>query len=82
MLQQLAQQRYGVTPEYRVLDEKGPDHAKAFKIRVALDGAEHEPCWGQSKKQAEQGAARNALVSLGILEDEIDRLEGADVERA
>ncbi len=67
VLQQHAQQSLGMTPMYRILDEKGPDHAKAFKIGVELDGRQHEASWGQSKKQAEQAAALNALRELGVV---------------
>lgn len=67
VLQQHAQQTLGLTPMYRILDEKGPDHAKAFKIGVELDGRQHEASWGQSKKQAEQAAALNALRELGVV---------------
>jgi len=67
VLQQHAQQTIGQTPMYRILDEKGPDHAKAFKIGVELDGRHHEASWGQSKKQAEQAAALNALRELGVV---------------
>mgnify|MGYP003700447229 FL=1 len=67
VLQQHAQQLLGTTPQYRILDEKGPDHAKAFKIGVELAGRQHEASWGQSKKQAEQAAALNALRELGVV---------------
>ncbi len=69
VLQQHAQQVLGQTPAYRVLDEKGPDHAKCFKICVELAGERYEPSWGQSKKRAEQMAALNALRTLKVVED-------------
>ncbi len=68
VLQQHAQQTLQLTPSYRVLDEKGPDHAKAFKIAVELNGRRFECAWGQSKKQAEQQAALNALCEMGIVQ--------------
>jgi ribonuclease-3 len=68
VLQQHAQQAMGCAPSYRILDERGPDHAKAFRIAVELDGVSYEPSWGQSKKQAEQQAAFNALCALGVIE--------------
>lgn len=75
VLQQHAQQGMGVSPAYRVLDEKGPDHAKCFKIAVELDGRLFPACWGQSKKNAEQQAAQHALFELGLLvRDEDNRL--------
>lgn len=75
LLQQHAQQSLAATPTYRVLDEKGPDHAKCFKISVEINGQRYAPSWGQSKKRAEQVAALNALKEMGVLyEDEQGRL--------
>lgn len=68
VLQQYAQATVAESPIYRVLDEKGPDHAKAFKVAVELAGHLYEPTWGQSKKQAEQRAALHALEQLGVVE--------------
>ncbi len=67
VLQQHCQQQLGITPFYRALDEKGPDHAKAFKIAVEIGADAYEAAWGQSKKQAEQQAALLALVALGVV---------------
>lgn len=80
VLQQHAQQAMGCAPQYVILDEKGPDHAKAFHIAVDLNGKRYEACWGQSKKQAEQQAALNALCELGLIEQNGDgnhRMAGA-----
>jgi ribonuclease-3 len=68
VLQQHAQRELNTSPNYRILDEKGPDHAKAFLIAVELDGSQYEACWGNSKKAAEQQAALNALHHLGLTE--------------
>jgi ribonuclease-3 len=68
VLQQHAQQHGMETPLYRVLDEKGPDHAKCFKVGVDIGGRRFEASWGQSKKQAEQMAALHALRELGLLQ--------------
>ncbi|MCA9278597.1 MAG: ribonuclease III [Phycisphaerales bacterium] len=68
LLQQHAQRILGDVPVYRVLDEKGPDHAKAFKVGIIVGARRFEAAWAQSKKQAEQIAARNALAMLGIIE--------------
>jgi len=64
MLQQLAQRKYSTTPTYQLLDEKGPDHSKCFKIAAKIGDSRFQPAWGQNKKQAEQRAARNALDEL------------------
>lgn len=81
VLQQHAQQNLGQTPIYRVLDEKGPDHAKCFKICVELGGQRFAANWGQSKKKAEQMAALAALRELGLIsavEDGVLKLGNGD----
>ncbi|GIW74045.1 MAG: ribonuclease 3 [Phycisphaerales bacterium] len=84
VLQQYAQQHLGATPHYRVLDERGPDHAKNFKIAVEIDGRQYCPQWGQSKKRAEQLAALEALREIGLIErtkdGEIQLVEHAGVK--
>jgi ribonuclease III len=64
MLQQLAQREHGMTPTYQLLDEKGPDHSKCFKISAHIGRMRYHPAWGRNKKEAEQRAARNALSEL------------------
>jgi ribonuclease-3 len=63
-LQQVAQRRFGATPTYLLLDEKGPDHSKCFKIAAQVGCECYPPAWGPNKKDAEQRAARNALSQL------------------
>jgi ribonuclease-3 len=63
-LQQLAQREFGSTPTYRLLDQKGPDHSKCFQVAAQVGERTFDPAWGSNKKQAEQRAAKNALVSL------------------
>ena len=60
LLQELAAQDLGRLPEYRVR-ERGPDHAKEFTAVVYLAGRESGRGSGRSKKEAEQGAAREAF---------------------
>lgn len=36
LLQQSVQREFGATPGYRVLDEKGPDHSKCFKVAAVV----------------------------------------------
>lgn len=73
LLQQHAQRKSSLTPEYVLLDEQGPDHSKCFEIAIRLSGQDFPSAWGRSKKEAEQAAARRALVELGLLdEDESD----------
>jgi ribonuclease-3 len=66
VLQQcLAQLGMGM-PQYGVLDEQGPDHAKCFEIAVTAEARRFPGAWGTSKKAAEQLAALAALRELGI----------------
>ena len=65
VLQQTVQQVLDLVPQYQVLDEQGPDHAKCFEVCVELAGRRFDSSWGSSKKQAEQQAALNALMELG-----------------
>jgi ribonuclease III len=74
VLQQHTQQNELETPIYRVLDEKGPDHAKCFKVSVEIGSRRFTASWGQSKKQAEQAAALLALTELGLVEQTEDGL--------
>ncbi len=64
LLQQLAQREFSSTPTYQLLDEKGPDHSKCFKIAAQVGRTRFQPAWGRNKKEAEQRAARNALSQL------------------
>jgi ribonuclease-3 len=66
VLQQLSQQNLSQTPQYVMLDEKGPDHAKCFEICVEIGARRYASSWGRSKKHAEQQAALNALLELGF----------------
>ncbi|HWE36128.1 MAG TPA: ribonuclease III [Isosphaeraceae bacterium] len=63
-LQQTAQRQFGATPTYLLLDEKGPDHHKCFKISAQIGPRRYAPAWGRNKKDAEQRAALNALSQI------------------
>lgn len=63
-LQQVAQRQFNETPTYLLLDEKGPDHSKCFKVSAQIGRDRFVPAWGPNKKDAEQRAAMNALSQL------------------
>ncbi len=67
LLQQFSQREHGATPTYQLLDEKGPDHSKCFKISAQIGSQRYAPAWGSNKKEAEQRAALNALSELNGL---------------
>ncbi len=64
MLQQRAQKEFSSTPVYRVLQERGPDHSKLFRVAAVVKNREFTAGKGASKKEAEQDAARTALDIL------------------
>jgi len=64
MLQQIAQREFASTPVYQLIEEKGPDHNKVFKISAQVGGSRYHPAWGRNKKEAEQRAACNALAEI------------------
>ena len=63
--QEEAQERVGITPAYKVLEEWGPDHAKHFIIGVFLNKELVAKGEGSSKQEAEETAAKNALDAKG-----------------
>lgn len=68
VLQHYVQDRIGGSPNYMLLDEKGPDHDKAFELAVVIEDRQFASAWGNNKKEAEQKAAYNALIELGVLD--------------
>jgi len=83
LLQQFAQREHGVTPTYHLMDEKGPDHSKCFKISAQIARQRYAPAWGRSKKESEQRAAHNAICELrgeAVPYPTEDTLEGAGEE--
>jgi len=69
ILQQYTQEHSNSTPIYALLDEKGPDHNKCFELEVIIAKHHYPSAWGTNKKEAEQKAAFNALVELGVLKN-------------
>lgn len=62
LVQEKAQEVVGVTPSYDVISETGPDHDKNFTIGIYFGEELIAKGKGKSKQEAEQDAARNALV--------------------
>lgn len=63
-LQEYLQGRGQLPAEYRLAGETGPDHQKVFQIDVWINGECMARGEGSTKKEAEQRAARIALVQL------------------
>lgn len=60
-LQEISQEKFGITPGYQVLSETGPDHFKTFEVGVFVGKAQIGVGTGSSKQKGEQAAATNAL---------------------
>jgi ribonuclease III len=63
-LQEWTQKRYRTTPDYRLVDSDGPEHAKRFRFEVQVGGQILGQGEGGSRKAAEQEAARQALLKI------------------
>ena len=63
--QQIVQQERGEILEYVLTGESGPDHAKVFEIEARLNSNVIGHGRGRSKREAEQLAAKEALVLFG-----------------
>ncbi len=64
VLQELIQRKSGNQLSYSIVDESGPDHCKEFKSEVLLNGERIGVGTGRSKKEAEQEAAKDALMGM------------------
>ncbi|NLZ27428.1 MAG: ribonuclease III [Firmicutes bacterium] len=64
LIQEHMQSRYSVTPRYRIISAKGPDHDKVFIAQIRLHRKVIGTGSGKTKKSAEQAAARFAWEAL------------------
>lgn len=65
-LQEMIQDKWGVTPTYGVISESGPDHNKVFVVAAFMDKKEIGRGQGSSKQEGEIAAAENALHNLKL----------------
>ncbi len=63
--QEAAQEKVGVTPNYKVMSESGPDHAKQFVVGVYLGDELVAEGLGTSKQEAQVAAAEKAISVKG-----------------
>ena len=66
-LQETVQEKFKVTPTYKVLEESGPAHQKIFRVGVYVGEKLIAEGSGSSKQEAEAHAASQALSSLGAV---------------
>jgi ribonuclease-3 len=63
--QEMSQEKLGVTPQYRVLRESGPDHDRRFIAGVFIGDELIAEGEGLSKQEAQRNAAKNGLEKKG-----------------
>ena len=63
-LQELLQEKHKESPQYKIIKEEGPDHAKIYTIGVYLGKKLLSEGIGRSKQDAEKDSARQALINL------------------
>lgn len=65
LFQEKAQEFDGITPAYKTIKEIGPDHGKIFTVGVYVGRDLVATGTGESKQDAEQNAAKEALKIRG-----------------
>ena len=67
-LQEIVQKNPDETFNYVLVGESGPDHDKRFEVEVHINSNAIAKGVGRSKKQAEQEAAKEALIMMGCID--------------
>lgn len=67
VLQEYTQAQNKKTPEYKILEELGPEHDKIFVVEVRFRDEILAIGQGKTKKDAEQDAAYKACQKLGVI---------------
>jgi len=68
-LQETLQKKTKAKIEYKVVKEEGPDHNKIFHIDLMVDNQVAGTGSGRNKKEAEQMAAKDALLIMGEIDE-------------
>lgn len=63
-LQEVVQNKTKTSPKYKVIKTSGPDHAKKFTVGVFINGEVISEGVGLNKQQAEEDAAKEALMKI------------------
>ena len=63
-LQEWAQRHGGPPPSYVLTEERGDADRRAFCMQAEVNGRRFPSAWGKSRKEAENWAAREALLEL------------------
>ena len=65
-LQEYSLKKFKILPKYKFLSNTGPHHKPIFKIGVSLQNSKMYYATGNSKKDAEQKAAKLMLKKIGL----------------
>jgi ribonuclease III len=71
-LQEVLQEQALDAPEYETVAAEGPDHARQFTVAVRVQGEQLGIGRGRSKREAQQAAAREALIALAARDEATD----------
>lgn len=63
-LQEIIQAKYKTTPQYQVVEEKGPEHKRIFTVAVYFNSKRLGIGTAASKKEAEEKAAKAAFENI------------------
>ncbi len=67
VLQEYTQALNRKTPDYKIVEEQGPEHDKIFTVEVSYNNKILESGQGKTKREAEQDCAYKACKKLGII---------------
>ena len=79
-LQHIIQNEKGDELKYEVVGKKGPDNAPEYEVRVLINSMPYGKGKGQNRKEAEQNAAKEALVYFNT-EACFDKKDGGDKQK-
>ncbi len=77
ILQEVTQSRFQILPRYTVVGESGPPHERTYEVLLTINGEAYGTGFGRNKKEAQQNAARDALLKLQV-ELETEQESGTD----
>ncbi len=66
-LQEYSLKNYKLLPVYKLVDNKGPRHKPLIKVSVKIKNSKNITATGNSKKEAEQKAAKKLLTTLKLI---------------
>ncbi len=68
LLQELTVAKWGVLPEYRLVNTSGPDHARVYTVEVSVGGHANAQGAATTKQNAQRAAAAKVIGMLAGLE--------------